>query len=101
MSLEEAEAYKASCTVANEPSGAMPENAHAFEDLTDFQASGFLPSFLTPSFVAGLHDLTLAVCSTEYGFHICAVKVCNWDGCCVVHILYITCAAACNWNYLV
>jgi hypothetical protein len=44
MSLEEAEAYKASHTVANEPSGAMPENAHAFEDLTDFQASGFLPA---------------------------------------------------------
>ena len=40
MTLEAAEAYKASITLANEPNGAIAENAHAFEDLTDFQVSG-------------------------------------------------------------
>jgi hypothetical protein len=39
MTLEAAEAYKTSRTLANEPNGAIAENAHAFEDLTDFQVS--------------------------------------------------------------
>jgi hypothetical protein len=39
MTLEAAEAYKASRTLANEPNCAIAENAHAFEDLTDFQVS--------------------------------------------------------------
>ncbi|KIM81601.1 hypothetical protein PILCRDRAFT_821381 [Piloderma croceum F 1598] len=42
MTLEAAETYKASCTLANEPNGAIAENAHAFEDLTDFQNMDFI-----------------------------------------------------------
>ena len=40
MTLEDAEAYKASRSFSNEPNSALPENAHAFEDLTDFEVSG-------------------------------------------------------------
>jgi hypothetical protein len=42
MSIKEAAAYKTSCTLAKEPNGALPENVHAFEDLTDFQVSVFI-----------------------------------------------------------
>jgi hypothetical protein len=42
MTLEEVEAYKASLVLANEPNAAIAENAHAFEDLTDFEVSACL-----------------------------------------------------------
>jgi hypothetical protein len=41
MSLEDAEAYKASRSFSNEPNGVVPKNAHAFDDLTDFQVRLF------------------------------------------------------------
>ena len=63
MTLEDAEAYKASRSFSNEPNSALPENAHAFEDLTDFEVSG-------PFWVVASSDPSAR---TEYGLYLRAV----------------------------
>ena len=59
MSLEDAEAYKASRSFSNEPNGAVPKNAHAFDDLTDFQVRLF------PLHDGLQHFLTVCIYATQ------------------------------------
>lgn len=67
MTLEEAEAYKASRSTGNESGDTVPVNAHAFEDLTDFEVSGFLSN--TSYWLNFILDFV------EYGFHICPLRL--------------------------